>query len=348
MIDLLATFAIYLIVSLSLNLEFGYAGVPDFGKLLSVAGGAFVVGYFPGRFAAWILGIGQDLDYIGDNSLIVSQLNLHLQNDPLFAISLLLITLLIAGLIGAALGFIASYPAIRLREEYLAMTLLAMAEAIRVIGRYHPPIVGGTLGVQVPDPFAWTGELRFVIASMFTLLVAFLVFLYLERLIRSPLGRTLRAIRDNEDVAKAYGKNVALIRMKTILVSSIIGAIGGALYAFYTCGVIAVGYDRVTWTFWPWVMVILGGTANNLGVALGTFVFVAVRKLIIFYKELLSPFIPFDVVWLDPLLLGSSLIIILMFRPEGLLPEKPTFTVKLDKSKLSTYLVKSTSDKEIK
>jgi branched-chain amino acid transport system permease protein len=91
--------------------------------------------------------------------------------------------------------------------------------------------------------------------------------------------------------------------------------------------VIALSYDRVTWTFWPWVMVIIGGAANNLGVVLGTAIFVTSRKVIDFYKGGLQFLLPFDVVWLDRLALGIVLIAMLIARPEGILPEKPRLTL---------------------
>jgi branched-chain amino acid transport system permease protein len=345
-IDLIAIFAVYLIISLSLNLEYGYAGIPNFGKLLAVAGGAFTVGFFPGRIAAWLLGIDPSLDYIEHNPEIVTQVNKVLEKDPILALALFSATLLIAGIIGAVLGFIACYPAIRLREDYLAITLLAMGEAIRVIGYNYPPIIGGTLGVMVPDPFAWAGELRYTVVSLFMLGISILVLLYLERLVRTPLGRMLRAIRDNEGVAESLGKDVTRIRMKTIMISSVIGSIGGALYAFYTSGVISIAYHRAAWTFWPWVMVILGGAANNMGVILGTFTFVTARTFITFYKEQLTPILPFSVVWLDFLLLGILLVLIQMYRPEGIIPEKPTFT--LGSKKLEKIITSSKREKSKK
>ncbi len=333
-IDLIATFAVYLVISLSLNLESGYAGIPNFGKLLAVAGGAFTVGFFPGRIAAWLLGIGPGLDYITYNAEIVTHVNQVLGKDTAFALGIFAATLVIAGIVGAVLGFIACYPAIRLREDYLGMTLLAMGEGIRVIGYNYPPIIGGTLGVMVPDPFTWAGDLRYMVISLFMLGVSILILFYLELLVRTPLGRMLRAIRDKEDVAESLGKNVTRIRMKTIIVSSVIAAIGGALYAFYTGGVISIAYGRAAWTFWPWVMVILGGAANNIGATLGTFTFVTVRKLITFYKDRLTQFVPFSVVWLDFLLLGVALVLVQMYRPDGIVPEKPTSTLgskKLEK-----------------
>jgi hypothetical protein len=74
-------------------------------------------------------------------------------------------------------------------------------------------------------------------------------------------------------------------------------------------------------------MVMLGGAANDLGVVAGTFIFVAVRQTIVFYSSVFAPFLPFDVVWLDTLLLGLALIFILIYRPQGLIPEKPIKTI---------------------
>ncbi len=330
--SILAWFGLYLIVNLSLNLEFGYTGIPNFGKLLVVAAGAYVAGYLPGRIMFNLANVDPSLDYIADNAVIVTQINNFLNQNPHISLSLLFLTLIVAAGIGAGLGFIASYPAIRLREEYLAMTLLAMAEVIRVIGYNYKPLIGGTLGVQVPDTLAFVpGELRFTIMSLVILAIAGFIFLYVERLVRSPLGRVLRAVRDSEAAAETLGKDIVRIRTKILVVSSAIGAVGGAMHALYTSGVISLTYDRVSWTFWPWVMVLMGGMANNVGVMLGTLIFVALRQLITFYKGVLEPILPFNVIWLDYILLGSTLIIILMYRPEGVLPEKATRTLDFRK-----------------
>ncbi len=335
--DFAIFFAIYLIIALSLNLEYGYTGVPDFGKVLAVAGGAFTVGFFPGRIIAWLFGIGSGLDYITDNTAIVTNVNKVLMGNPAISIAIFLATLVVAGAIGAALGLVACYPAIRLREDYLGMTLLAMGEAIQVIGYNYTPIIKGNLGVLVPDPFGWAGNLRYAVIAVFIIGICLLVFYYLERLVRSPLGRMLRAIRDNENVSESLGKDVTRIRMKTIIVASIMGSIGGALDAFKAGGIIATSYQRVSWTFWPWVIVVLGGSANNMGVVVGTFAFTAFRRFIDYYKEQLAPFVPFNVVWLDLLLLGMMLILIQMYRPEGIIPEKPTPT--LSHKRLKKFII---------
>lgn len=331
-VDLLTLLGVFIIISLSLNIEFGYAGIPNFGKLLAVAGGAFFVGAVPGRVLAYVYGLLGKYDYIDENAKVMSILGNILGASPLISIALLIVSLILAAAVGAILGFIASYPAIRLREDYLAITLLAMGEILRTIGYNYKDLIGGTLGISVPDPFRWIGgELRLALAASIIMAVAIIMFIYVELLSRSPVGRALRAMRDNEVVAEAYGKDIVKLRMKTLMIGSAIGAIGGALYAFLSGSVNAYGYDRVIYTFWPWVMVVIGGAANNFGVLLGATLFVTLRKLIIFYKSYLQPYLPFDVVWLEYLFLGTALLIVLIYRPEGIIPEKPTHTLSRKK-----------------
>jgi len=324
-VDLLAIFAVYVIVNLSLNLEFGYTGIPNFGKVLAVGAGAFVAASVPGRIFAGMAGI--EGDYISDNLLIVSQINVWLVDNVGIGFAVFFLTLGIAAAVGGGLGLLTSYPAIRLRGDYLAITLLAFGESIRIVGNNFTPLVGGTLGVQIPDPLSFLpDEIRFPVATLGLVLIAITIFVYSERMIRSPLGRLLRAVRDNEVAAESIGKNAKHIRIKVIIVSAALAAIGGALYAFYVGGTIAFAYDRASWTFWPFLMILIGGLANNKGIIVGTFIFVLIRKLIIFFKDSLEGFVPFDVVWLDFLLLGIILLAVLLYRPQGIFPEKPTPT----------------------
>ncbi|RLE52337.1 MAG: branched-chain amino acid ABC transporter permease, partial [Candidatus Methanomethylicota archaeon] len=206
--DVLVYFAVYLIVVVSLNLQYGYTGIPNFGLALSVAGGAYVAGSLAGRIAMWYYGIGEGLDFIRDNSFITSMLNERLAHDPVGGIILFLALIGISSVINAGLGFIASYPAIRLRADYLIMTLIAMAEAIRVIGINYYPLVGGTFWVHVPDYFAWTGDMRRIVITGLIFGIALIMFFIVQIFATSPLGRLIRAIRENEVSAECLGKDV--------------------------------------------------------------------------------------------------------------------------------------------
>ena len=222
--DLIAIFSIYLIINLSLNLEFGYAGIPNFGKVLSVAAGAFVVGIIPIRLYGMILGI--DADPIHDNIELVSLINEHLVTHPELAVGVFAVTLVIAMLVGSALGAISSYPAIRLRGDYLAIVLLAFGEIIRIIGVNYEGIVGGTLGVGVPDFMSFLPEeYRFLGSSLMLLFFAGLVYFVVSRFTKSPVGRLLRSTRDDEVALQSLGRNTVNIKIKTLMIAGTIGAI---------------------------------------------------------------------------------------------------------------------------
>jgi len=330
MIDLMIAFALYLVVSLSLNLEAGFAGVPNFGKVMFVAAGAVVAGSISGRLAAFILGVNTHGNYNGFIAQIITQLDSSLSGNAVLSIEILLLGIILAAAIGASLGFLTSYPAIRLREDYLGMLLLASAQLFQIFLGGYEPLIGGTQGIEVPNLFGWAGngiEVRDVVVLGFLALFAGLVYFYAERVARSPLGRTLRAVRDNEVAARALGKDDVAIRRNVIIIASAISAMAGALLTFYVGAVNAESWTRITWTFWIWVMLIIGGAANNAGVALGAFSFTFLFKIVDQVKFYFQGSIPFDVNWLEYLMFASLLILILAFRPGGILPEKSSVTL---------------------
>ena len=330
LVDLGTSYTLYLAVSLTLNLEAGFAGVPNFGKVMFVAGGAAIAGSVCGRLSVVVLGIKAHGDYNAVVPQLIPQINPLLANDVVLSFTLLLVGIVLAAGIGGAMGYLASYPAIRLREDYLGMLLLASAQLFQIFLGGWTPFINGTQGIEVPDLFAWAagpvGQ-RDAVILVFLAVFAALVYLYVERVARSPLGRTLRAVRDNEVAARALGKNDAVIRRDVIIVASAISGIAGALLTFYVGSVGAETWTRITWTFWIWVMVIMGGAANNGGVALGAFSFTLLFKVVDQVKFNFSNYIPFDVNWLEYMTFAALLILILAFRPGGILPEKSSLTL---------------------
>jgi len=330
LVDLGTAYALYLAVSLTLNLEAGFSGVPNFGKVMFVAAGAAAAGSVSGRVAAIVLGINTHGDYNGFIATIIPSINTALTQNIVLSVELLTLGVLLAAVVGAVLGFVASFPAIRLREDYLGMLLLASAQLFQIFLGGYQPLIGASQGIEVPDVFVWaeTGiGVRDVVVLVLVAAFAFLVYLYVERVARSPLGRTLRAVRDNEVAARALGKDDAAVRRNVIIVASAISAVAGALLTFYVGAVNAETWTRITWTFWIWVMVIIGGAANNAGVALGAFSFTFLFKVVDQVKFYFQGYIPFDVNWLEYLMFASLLIIILAFRPGGILPEKSSATL---------------------
>ena len=209
-IDFVAFYALYLAISLSLNLEFGYAGIPNFGKVLFIAAGAAFGGSISGRLAAWALNVPVHGDFIVNNPRIILAVNTILPSQPLFVVVMFLIALAIGAAIGGLFGYLASFPAIRLREDYLGMLLLAVAQFFQVIMLAYTPLTGGDQNIAVPNPYIYFSNLgtgyATLAAAMVISIFAVLVYIYAERVGRSPLGRTLKAVRESEDAARASGK----------------------------------------------------------------------------------------------------------------------------------------------
>ncbi len=331
LVDFGTIYTLYLAVSLTLNLEAGFAGVPNFGKVMFVAGGAAIIaGSVCGRLSAIILGLNTYGNYNSHVPLLITEINPLLRNNVPLSLGLLALGILLAAGIGSAMGYVASYPAIKLREDYLGMLLLGAAQLFQIFLGGFEPFIGGTQGIEVPDVFGWADlgvGVRDVVILCFLIAFALIVYLYVERVARSPLGRTLRAVRDNETASRALGKNDVAIRRNVIIVASAISGMAGALLTFYVGSVGSETWTRIEWTFWIWVMVIIGGAANNAGVALGAFWFTIQFKFVEQVKYQFSSYIPFDVNWLEYILFASLLISILAFRPGGILPEKSSLTL---------------------
>lgn len=327
-------FGLYTIVALSLNIEYGYGGIPNFGRAFAVLMGALTAGGIVNRILMAYFGISGDIVVASGEVKTVA--NSVIQHNPLFGIGILLLALAIAAIIGAVSGALFILPSAKLKEDYLAITLLAISEVTFMVFYYNTDIIGGYYGVSLPDVLAWIpGEQRLLVFTIIILLIALLVFCFVERLLNTPYGRLLRAMRENEEVVKAYGKNIMFIRIKTVAVGSAIAAMAGVLYSYYSVNVIASSFSRVEWTFYPFLMLLLGGLANNRGVVLGVLAFVTARVLLSIYKYEITATLnlPFEAIWLEYIMFGLVMLLILLYRPEGILKEKPIMTEPIRKLK---------------
>jgi branched-chain amino acid transport system permease protein len=267
------------------------------------------------------------LDFIRSNVIIVGDINSLMQRSIPLSILIIGISLIAAMLVGGVVGYLSTYPAIRLRQDYLSITLLSLGEVQRIIAMSYTPIAGGSMGILIPDPFAAFGDIRFVAFTGFALLILLLVFVYLRSVTNAPLGRTLRAIRDNELAAEVVGKDTLGFRRKVMIIGSALGALGGALYSFYTISVSADTFSRTQWTVIPWLVMIIGGMGNVKGSLAGTFIIVLGQRLLDIGRSYLG-FLPFNPVWLQYPLFGIFIIGVVLLRPQGIIPEKPSIRVK--------------------
>jgi len=327
--------AIYVILTISLNLQYGYAGIPNFGLVAFVALGGYVSGALTGRIAMIYYGINaRGLDYIEDNTKIILMLNNYLSKDPLGGLLIFFTTIILSILAGALLAYIVSYPVIRLRADYLIITLIGIGELMRLIGVNYTPLVGGTLWVGVPNLFIWAKPYDTLLIVGIIILFTILIYIFTELLTSSPYGRTLKALREDDVTLRFMGKKIDSIKIQVLIIGSSLASIAGVLLAIYLGVVIASSYIRSDWTYWPWLMMLIGGRGNNKGAVVGASTIVVARQLVAIYKHDIEHFFPFSVVWLEQLLLGILLILFVIFRPQGILPEKPSKIRGVDLEKI--------------
>ncbi len=228
----------------------------------------------------------------------------------------------ITGLAGLVVGAVA----LRLRHDYLAITTFGVAVTIQLVANNATTLTGGPFGVQfIPKPLqSWLGTgLPWTLAYLaISLTILAIVYLALERLVRSPWGRVLRAIREDEDAASSLGKHAFIFRLQSFVIGSMLMGLGGAVYAHFV-GYIAPEDFLPILTFQLWAMLIVGGSGNNRGAVLGAFV---VWTFWAAAGGLLRGWIPqaeqARAAALQVVLIGVLIAFMLVLRPRGLLGEE--------------------------
>ena len=175
-------------------------------------------------------------------------------------------------LVAALLAFLIGALTIRLRADYLAIATFGVAVTVQLCALNLEPITGGPFGIGfIPRPFAsFAGDpLLFSLFNLGVLVVVVaLLYLALERLVRSPWGRVLRAIREDETAALALGKSAVKFRLQAFAIGGGIMGLAGAVQAHFI-GFIAPENYLPMLTFQVWAMLIVGGSGNNRGAILG-------------------------------------------------------------------------------
>ncbi|MFN6569937.1 branched-chain amino acid ABC transporter permease [Dendronalium sp. ChiSLP03b] len=159
------------------------------------------------------------------------------------------------------------------------------------------------------------------------LLVLAFVFWRLEVLVRSPWGRVLKAIREDEEVPRAMGKNVFWYKVQSLILGGAIAGIAGAFYAWQLSAIYPDKTFEPQVTFDAWIMVILGGSGNNIGTILGAVIFIAYDAIT---REVLPRFVPLDEARLGAfriMVIGLILMVLMIWRPQGILGKKEELTL---------------------
>jgi len=234
------------------------------------------------------------------------------------------------GWLGAALAagiiaFLIGWLTIRLRADYLAIATFGVAVAVQLCALNLERITGGPFGIGfIPRPFAsLAGDpLAFSLLNLGVLaVVALVLYLALERLVRSPWGRVLRAIREDETAALALGKSAVRFRLQAFAIGGGIMGLAGAAQAHFI-GFIAPENYLPMLTFQVWAMLIVGGSGNNRGAILGA---VLVWGIWAASAAAVSAIFPPDqqarAAALQIVMIGVALCAILLLRPRGILGE---------------------------
>ncbi|MBD1905811.1 branched-chain amino acid ABC transporter permease [Funiculus sociatus GB2-A5] len=291
-----ATFALF---SLGLNLQWGFTGLINFGHVAFMTVGAYTT------------------------------VLLSMKGVPL------IFAVLIGAAVAALLGLLIGLSTLRLREDYLAIVTIGVAELLRLVALNEEELTFGSFGVQARTSVGRSGyalpldslPLDLNIGLMvLSLLVLGLTFWLLERLVRSPWGRVLKAIREDEQIPKALGKNVFWYKLQAFMLGGAIAGVAGSFYAWYLKTVYPTNFEPLI-TFNAWTIVVLGGAGSNLGTILGAIIFSAYFEATRF---ILPGLVNLDSARLGALrimLIGLILMLLMIWRPQGILGKKEELTL---------------------
>jgi neutral amino acid transport system permease protein len=301
----------YAIAAVGLAVHFGYGGLLNFGMAGFMALGAY-------GYAISILSFGLPW-WVG----------------------------IIVGMVAATLfALILGIPTLRLRADYLAIVTIAAAEIVRLLfttqvfddftnsadglGGYHAgfraanPIPEGTYGF---GPWQYTENQWWV--RLFGIIILAIVVLIVFLLMRSPWGRVLKGIREDEDAVRALGKNVFAFKMQSLVLGGVFGALGGVVFALLSAVVPAVYVTSLT--FFLWTILLLGGAATIFGPVVGSVIFWVIMAFLDNVLPALAaadilPITGIQAAVLRYIFVGVALLLIVIFRPQGIFGNKKELT----------------------
>ena len=302
---------IYGLAAIGLNVQFGYAGLLNFGQAAFAAIGAYGIATIV-AVAGLPFGVG-----------------------------------VLVGLLGAAVfAVVLGIPTLRLRADYLSIATIAAAEVVRLLFRSATlrQYTGGSNGLTgfangfyaanpLPDGTYgigwWTFSSRtwWVLLVGWALVVVTSVLVYL--LMRSPWGRVLKGIREDEDAVRALGKNVYAYKMQALVLGGVIGALAGFVFALGRAAVQPDLYGTA-FTFFVYTVLLLGGAARVLGPVVGAAIFWVVLSLTdnVLAQAISAGYISPSVLSISQagqvrfMLVGLALMLLMIFRPQGIFGDR--------------------------
>ena len=286
-----------------LNIQFGYAGLVNFSFIIFQAAGAYTAG---------VLTLGRALpggpqQYVGGAHWPFPL--------PILAAGL------VGGVLAAAVGSIGLR---RLRSDYEAMVMLVVSLIATSVATNETGLVNGANGLDlVPKPLAGALHLSAISYQWFyvgvTAVVCLVIFWVVHSITGSPLGRSLRAMRENEHAAAALGRNVTGLRLVAFVVGGAIAGVSGAILVMFISA-----WSPGSWlypeTFVYFTALIVGGSGNNLGALVGALLVpVAFLEATRFLPQFGPPGLIDALQWIA---IGLLALVFLWFWPRGVIPER--------------------------
>lgn len=286
-------FLLYTFILVGVNLQFGHTGLVNFGPVAFFAVG----GYLTAMLAAEnpFAGIGLGMPWpVG----------------------------LVVGIVGAViLGALLGLSTLRLRDDFLAIVTLAVAEIVHGLVGTFESITGAGLGLgTVPRPIAGLSGPgpRHLFATVFLLgALCLLAHGIVDRLVDSPYGRVLHAIRADERVTGTLGKNVFRYKLVVFVYGAALAGFAGGLYALYV-GAVSPGFFTINVTVLVWVGMLIGGAGSNRGVIGGLAILMTFQLLTRFLNERIPAVTGDQFASIRLILVGLLLILVIRYRPEGI------------------------------
>jgi branched-chain amino acid transport system permease protein len=278
---------IAIMLGLALNLQWGICGMVNFGLA-----GFFSLGAYSAALTA-LAGVG--------------------------TLAATIVAAVVCAFACAAVALIS----LRLSDEYLAILTLGFGEAVGLVALSEDWLTGGSLGLSdIPRPLAGLLPEQNYELAFLGLLIAVLIIIYiaLEMLLRSPFGRTLRAIREDDVVALTLGKNVAMMRVKAFAIGGAIIGVAGAFHAYYLT-YIDPSQFTATITGYTFMAVIIGGRGSNKGLVLGATIIIGLIESTRFLKDAVEIVDASQLAALRLILIGAGLVLVLIYRPQGIASE---------------------------
>lgn len=281
----IATIAlIYILLSLGLTLQYGLTGLINFGHV-----GFFAIGAYASALVAlagWPLPVG----FVAAAAL--------------------------SGLAAWPIGLVS----LRLRDDYFAIVTLGFSEVVRIVITSEQWLTKGVQGLpgiprlfeRVGGPFGQAGTLLSVGA------VVVVAALIIRRVARSPFGRILESIRDNEDAVKALGKDPARFKVQVLILGSALAGIAGAFYAHYIGYIVPDQFIPLV-TFYVWMAIIMGGVGRVSGAVVGTVILMIILEGSRFVRDVLPGVSEVAMASGRLGLVGLLLIAFVTYRPQGLM-----------------------------